>query len=182
VQEYFARLLEGRVLAAADPAKGRFRTFLIADCIRFLSHQRARALALKRGGNRQVLNIDGATAEQRYAFEPASTLTPEQIYFRAWSVTLLEEVLTKLRSEYERDGREAVFDRLKAVLTAEPDTMPYATIAAELGMTEGAVQVAVHRLRRRYGTILRREIAATVSDPSEVDDEVRALFAALETG
>jgi RNA polymerase sigma factor (sigma-70 family) len=181
VQEYFARLLEGRVLAAADPAKGRFRTFLIADCIRFLSHQRARALALKRGGNRRFLTIDRATAEQRYAFEPSSELTPEQIYDRAWTVTLLDEVLTKLRAEYQRDGRDAVFERLKEVLTAEQNSVPYATIAAELGVTEGAVQVAVHRLRRRYGAFLRREIAATLSDPSEVEDEIRALFAALET-
>jgi RNA polymerase sigma-70 factor (ECF subfamily) len=182
VQDYFARLLEGRVLAAADPAKGRFRTFLIADCIRFLSHQRARARALKRGGHRQFLTIDAARAEQRYAFEPASTLTPEQIFFRAWALTLLDEVLTKLRAEYEKDGRGAIFDRLKGVLTAEPDATPYATIAAELGMTEGAIQVAVHRLRRRYGAVLRREIAATVADPSEVDDEIHALFTALETG
>lgn len=180
-QEYFARLLQGQVLASADPAKGRFRTFLIADCIRFLAHQRARARALKRGGGRQFLTIDRAKAEQRYAFEPTSRLTPEQIYFRAWTVTLLDEVLTKLRAEYEKDGRESIFDSLKQALTGEPRSTSYATIAADLGMTDGAVGVAVHRLRRRYGAILRREIAATVCDPSEVDDEIRALFAALET-
>jgi RNA polymerase sigma-70 factor (ECF subfamily) len=180
-QEYFARLLEGQVISSADPAKGRFRTFLIADCIRFLGHQRARARALKRGGGRQFLTIDRAKAEQRFAFEPTSQLTPEQIYFRAWTVTLLDEVLSKLRAEYQRDGRELIFDRLKAALTADPRSDSYAAIAADLGMTDGAVAVAVHRLRRRYGAILRREIAATVCDPSEVDDEIRALFAALET-
>jgi RNA polymerase sigma-70 factor (ECF subfamily) len=181
VQEYFARLLQGQVLTAADPAKGRFRTFLIADCIRFLSHQRARAKALKRGGGRLCVTIDSAKAEERYAFERASQLTPEQIYFRSWAVTLLDEVLTKLRAEYQRNGRELIFDRLKEVLTAEPSSDSYATIAADLAMTDGAVAVTVHRLRRRYGTILRREIAATLCDPSEVDDEIRALFAALET-
>jgi RNA polymerase sigma-70 factor (ECF subfamily) len=181
VQEYFARLLGGHVLEAADRSKGRLRTFLIADCTRFLSHQRARARAQKRGGNRPIVSIDAAEADERYAREPGHDLTPERLYQRAWALTLLEAVLARLRAEYERGGRGAVFQRLKEVLSDGPDSVPYAVIAAELGMTEGAVQVGVHRLRRRYGALLREEIANTVADPAEVEDEIRELFAALGT-
>jgi len=179
VQEYFARLLGGHVLEAADRAKGRFRTFLIADCKRFLSHERTRARAQKRGGDRQVVSIDAGEAEGRYVREPGHDLTPERLFQRAWALTLLDAVLARLRTEYERGGKGEVFQRLKEVLTFGPDSMPYATIAAELEMTEGALQVAVHRLRRRYGDLLREEIAATVSQPEEVEDEIRELFAAL---
>jgi RNA polymerase sigma-70 factor (ECF subfamily) len=179
VQDYFARLLEGRVLAAADPAKGRFRTFLIADCKNFLSHRRVRARALKRGGNRHFFSIDAAQAEGRFAVEPADSMTPERLFLRAWALTLLDEVLNKLQAEYESDGRGALFDRLKYVLTVGANTVPYRSLAVGLGMTEGAVQAAVHRLRRRYGTILRQEIASTVSQTADVEEEIRELFAAL---
>ena len=179
VQEYFARLLGGRVLGSADRSKGRFRTFLIADCTRFLSHQRTRARALKRGGHRPIVSIDAAEADGRYLREPGHDLTPERLYQRAWALTLLEAVLARLRAEYERGGRGVVFQRLKDVLTSGPDAVPYSAIAAELGMTEGAVQVGVHRLRRRYGALLREEIATTVAEPTEVEDEIRELFAAL---
>jgi RNA polymerase sigma-70 factor (ECF subfamily) len=179
VQEYFARLLSGRVLHGADRAKGRFRTFLIADCGHFLSHQHARAQAQKRGGDRQIVSFDAGEADGRYLREPGHDLTPERLYERAWALTLLESVLARLREEYERDGRNDVFHQLKGVLTVGPDTVPYSEIARRLGVTEGAVQVAVHRLRRRYGALLRDEIAATVVQPDEVEDEIRELFAAL---
>ena len=179
VQAYFARLLEGRVLAAADPAKGRFRTFLMADCTLFLSNRRARAEAQKRGGGRVVVSIDAADAEGRFGREPAHDLTPERLFERAWALTLLDGVLDRLSAEYHRGGRGAVFDRLKVVLTDGPGAVPYAAVAADLGMTEGAVQVAAHRLRRRYGALLRQQIAATVGDPAEVEDEIRALFSAV---
>jgi RNA polymerase sigma-70 factor (ECF subfamily) len=179
VQEYFVRLLDGPVLEAADRSKGRFRTFLIADCNRFLSHQRARARAQKRGGDRQIVSIDAGEAEYRYRHEPGHDLTPEHLYRRAWALTLLESVLARLRSEYEGAARGAIFDGLKELLTVGPDSVPYATIAARLGMTEGAVQVAVYRLRRRYGALLREEIASTVAQPADVEDEIRELFAAL---
>jgi RNA polymerase sigma factor (sigma-70 family) len=179
VQEYFVRLLTGPVLEAADRSKGRFRTFLIADCTRFLSHQRARARAQKRGGDRQIFSIDAGEADSRYQHEPGHDLTAEHVYRRAWALTLLDTVLARLRAEYERAGRGEVFHRLKEVLTVGPDSVPYATIAAELATTEGAVQVAVHRLRRRYGALLREEIGCTVTQPSDVEDEIRELFAAL---
>jgi RNA polymerase sigma-70 factor (ECF subfamily) len=179
VQEYFARLLGGHVLESADRSKGRFRTFLIADFTRFLSHERARARAKKRGGDLQIVSIDAGDADVRYQHEPGHDVTPERLYRRAWALTLLEAVVARLRDEYQRGGRKAVFDRLKEVLAAEPETVRYKAIGADLGMTEGAVQVAVHRLRRRYGVLLRDEIAKTVEEPGEIEDEIRELFAAL---
>jgi DNA-directed RNA polymerase specialized sigma24 family protein len=179
VQDYFVRLLDGPVLAHADQTKGRFRTFLIADCTRFLSHQRDRARALKRGGDRQIVSIDAGEADARYSHERGHHLTPERLYLHAWAVTLLEVVLARLREEYESGGRGETFDRLKEVLTGGIDTVPYAKIAVDLGTTEGAIQAAVYRLRRRYGILLREEIATTVAHPQDVEDEIRDLFAAL---
>jgi RNA polymerase sigma factor (sigma-70 family) len=179
VQEYFVRLLEGQVLDAADRTKGRFRTFLIADCKHFLSHERVKARAMKRGGDRSIFSIDSGDADGRYTSEPSNDKTPEQSFVRAWAITLLESVLARLSSEYDKGGRSKVFERLKDVITVGLDSVPYATIAAELEMSEGAVQVAVHRLRRRYGALLREEISDTVSNPGEVEDEIRQLFSAL---
>jgi RNA polymerase sigma-70 factor (ECF subfamily) len=179
VQDYFARLLEGRVLKAADPALGRFRTFLLTDCEHFLAKQHIRAGALKRGGGSTIVSIDAAEAEGRFGREPAHDLTAERLFERTWALTLLDRVLGLLRDEYRQDGRVDVFDRLKLVLSDGPGAIRYATIASEIGTTEGAVGMAVYRLRKRYGTLLHEEIAATVGDPAEVDDEVRALLAAL---
>jgi DNA-directed RNA polymerase specialized sigma24 family protein len=179
VQEYFARLLEKGVLSSADRDRGRFRAFLMADCSYFLSHERARVSAQKWGGGRAAVSIDVRDAEGRFLSEPADGLTPEQVYERAWALALLGRVLDALRDEYARGGRGEVFERLKPVLTDGPGAVPYAEVAAALGSTEGAVQAAVHRLRRRYGDLLRGQIAATVGDPADVDDEIRSLFAAL---
>jgi DNA-directed RNA polymerase specialized sigma24 family protein len=178
-QEYFARLLEKGVLAAADQAKGRFRNFLMADCVHFLLHQRESSAAQKRGGGQPALSIDADAAEGRFGREPADQLTPEHLFERAWAMTLLDGVLGQLRADYQNDGRGELFDRLKVVLTDGPGAVAYAVIAADLKTTEGAVQVAVHRLRRRYAALLRQEIAATIGDEAEVDDEIRALFTAL---
>ncbi len=179
VQEYFVRLLDSPVLGLADRSKGRFRTFLIADCTRFLSHQRARARAQKRGGDRRVISIDAGEADARYLREPGHDLTPERLYVRAWAVALLEVVLARLREEYEQAGRLEVFLRLKEVLTGGPEALPYATIAADLGSTEAAIQAAAYRMRRRYAALVREEIAATVAQPSDVEDEIRDLFTSL---
>lgn len=179
VQEYFVRLLEGGVLGAADPHKGRFRSYLMTDCSFFLSHRRARASAGKRGGGRAPVAIDTHEAEGRFVREPSHGLTPERLFERAWAVTLLQGVLDRLREEYHGDGRGPSFDAMKAVLTDGPGAVPYREIAAGLGTTEGAIQAAVHRLRRRYAALLRERIAATVGDPSEVEDEIRDLFHAL---
>jgi RNA polymerase sigma-70 factor (ECF subfamily) len=178
-QDLFVRLLEKGVLAVADPARGRFRAFLRAVCADFLANRRDRENALKRGGGRAIVAMDSVEAEGRYAREPAHELTPERIFDRTWALTLLGRVLEQLREEYSAGGQSVTFEALSPVLTDGPRAVSYATLAARLGTTEGAVRVSVHRLRRRYGDRLREEIAATVDDPAEVDDEIRALFDAL---
>lgn len=179
-QDFFAYVLEKDLIAKADPNRGRFRSFLRAVCGYYLSDQYERKNARKRGGGRPLLTIDTNDAEGRYVREPAHWLTPDRIFDRTWALTLLGRVLDRLRQEYDDAGRITAFDELSVVLTRGPESVPYATIAERLGSSEAAVRVAVHRLRRRYGTLLRQEIAATVGDPAEVDDEIRALFALLE--
>jgi RNA polymerase sigma-70 factor (ECF subfamily) len=180
-QDFFAYVLERDLLAKADPDRGRFRSFLRAVCARYLADRHDRQNAQKRGGGRTDLPIDTLDAEDRYAREPSHDLTPERIFDRTWALTLLGRVLDHLRREYDDAGRPAAFEELCVVLTRGPESVPYGTIAGRLGISEGAVRVAVHRLRRRYGVLLRQEIAATVDDPAEVDDEIRALFVSLET-
>jgi DNA-directed RNA polymerase specialized sigma24 family protein len=180
-QEYFARLLEKGVLAAADPGKGRFRAFLRTDCGFFLADARDRRDRLKRGGAVAVLSIDAASAEGRYRVEPAGGLTPELLFDRAWAVALLEQGMGRLAAEYVGSGRADLFERLEPTLTRGPRAETYATIATRLGMTEAAVQQAALRLRKRYGALLREEVAATLDGPDEaaVEDEIRDLFTAL---
>jgi DNA-directed RNA polymerase specialized sigma24 family protein len=178
-QGYFARLLQGGTVSAADPALGRFRSFLLADCGHFLAHEREREGAARRGGGRALVSIDARDAEGRYLLEPAHQQTPERLFERDWALALLEGVLAGLRRDYERSGRGAVFEALKGVLTAGSRPVPQAELAACLGMSEAAVQVAIHRLRGRYREAVRAAIAATVTDEAEVEDELRALFAAL---
>ncbi len=178
-QAFFAALLEPGALAGVDRAKGKFRAFLLASCRHFLGHQRDHDRALKRGGGKRLLSIDARDAEGRYLREPADHLTPEALFVRRWALALLEGVLDDLRGEYTGAGKSELFDALKSTLTGDPRSAPYAEIAGRLGMTEGAVQVAVHRLRRRYRAALRARIAATVADPADIEEEIRDLFAAL---
>jgi RNA polymerase sigma factor (sigma-70 family) len=180
-QEFFSRLLEKHYLKAADPARGRFRSFLLASLKHFLSNERDRANAVKRGGRATVIPLEFENAEGRYSREPPDHETPETVYERRWALTLLERTVARLRSEFEAAGKEAVFTRLEGHLTGEQETLPYADLGAALGMSEGAVKVAVHRLRRRFGALLREEIAETVGDPAQVDDEIRDLFRALKS-
>jgi DNA-directed RNA polymerase specialized sigma24 family protein len=175
-QGFFARLIEKGTLAAADPVKGRFRAFLLADCAFFLADARDREAALKRGGGVRFVPID---AEGRYRVEPIDDLTPERHFDRAWALSLLAAVVDRLRAEFASAGKLDTFEALKVVLTDGPRAMPYADLARRLGATEGAVQVAAHRLRKRYKALIREQIAATVDDPAEVEDEIRDLFAAL---
>ncbi len=180
-QEYFAGLLERGAVAAADPTKGRFRSFLLADCTHFLAHRREHDRALKRGGGLALLSLsmDTHDAEVRYLREPSHQDTPERLFERDWALAMLEAVLARLRGEYHDSGRGEVFEALKVALSEGPRSIRQAELAARLGTTEGAVQVAVHRLRKRYRAMVREAIAATVADASEVEDEIRALFAAL---
>ena len=178
-QDFFARLLEKKSFAGADPARGRFRSFLLAALKHFLANEWDKARAQKRGGGQVLIPIDVATAETSGGFEPADHLTAEKIFEQRWALTLLEHVLGRLRAEYVRDGKENLFDQLKPTLTEASRTVGYAEIATRLGTTAGAVKVAVHRLRQRYREVLRAEIADTVTSPAEVEDEIRNLFAAL---
>jgi RNA polymerase sigma factor (sigma-70 family) len=180
-QEFFARLLEKHYLRDADPARGRFRSFLLASLKHFLSNERDRESAVKRGGRVSIVPLEVETAEGMYQREPPDADTPEKVFERRWALTLLGRTLSRLREEFEASGRGAMFGRLEGYLTGETETVPYADLARDVGMTEGAVKVAVHRLRRRFGVLLRDEIAETVSDPAQVDEEIRELFRVLTT-
>ena len=180
-QEYFARLLENPVFAAADPARGRFRGFLRTDCGYFLAGVRDRDRAQKRGGDQKAVSIDTRDAEGRYLSEPADDLTPDRLFDRAWGLTLLGRALDRLAAQYLATGRAQLFERLQGVLAGDSRTLPYAEIARDLGLTEAAVQQAASRLRKRYRQTLRDEIAGTLDDPTEeaIESEIRDLFDAL---
>ncbi len=178
-QEFFARLLEKKQLAGADPARGRFRSFLLASLKHFLANEWDRARAQKRGGGQTLIPMDIRTAETVCGGEPADPSTADKAFDRRWALTLLEQVLRRLREEHVRDGREKLFEELKPTLTEVSRSVRYVEIATRLGTTEGAVKEAVHRLRQRYREVLRSEIADTVASPNEVEDEIRNLFAAL---
>ena len=178
-QEFFARLLEKKFLAGVNESRGRFRSFLLASLKHFLANEWRRARAQKRGGGQIPISIDRMAAETTCHFELADQITPEKVYERRWALTLLDRVLRRLREEFVRDGREKLFEQLKPTLTEASRTVAYAEIARRLDTTEGAVKVAVHRLRQRYREQLRLEIAETVAGPAEVEDELRNLFAAL---
>jgi RNA polymerase sigma-70 factor (ECF subfamily) len=178
-QGFFAQLIEKHYLGDVRQERGRFRSFLLAAMKHFLAKQRDRAKAQKRGGGRRVISLDVAEAETRYALEAPDRLTPERLFDRRWALTLLERVLDRLRGEYRASNRQAQFDRFQPYLTGEGRTLPYRQLAGELGMNEGAIKVAVHRMRKHYRELLREEIAATVSSPEEVEDELNDLFHAL---
>jgi DNA-directed RNA polymerase specialized sigma24 family protein len=178
-QSFFALLLEKHYLRAADRHRGKFRSFLLAAFKHFLSKEKDRARAHKRGGGRTHFSLDFAAGENRYGLEPSHEMTPERLYERRWALTALDWVLARLRAEAVRAGKEASFDRLKGFLTGEGDMTSYRQAADELGSTEGAVKVAAHRLRRRFRELLLAEIAQTVAKPQDVGDELRHLFAAL---
>jgi DNA-directed RNA polymerase specialized sigma24 family protein len=178
-QGFFARIIEKGDIASADRSRGRFRSFLLTACQHFLSNERDRDRAKKRGGGQRPLSIDVVTAEGRYERALAHSETPERLYERQWCLTLLAGVVDDLRAEYAAAGKEEVFDRLKDYLTVDEGAGSHADAARDLGMTPGAVKVAVHRLRRRYREALLTHVAATVESPRDVEDEIRHLLATL---
>jgi RNA polymerase sigma factor (sigma-70 family) len=178
-QEFFTRFLAKEYFGRADPALGRFRSFLLACLKNFLAEQRRQARRLKRGGGRTTISWDSQTAEERYRLEPADPVTPEQVYDRRWALTLLETALGRLTEEQSTAGKEEVFTQLKDCLWGEGRETGYAAMAARLGLTEGAVKVAVHRLRRRFRDLLREEVAHTVAADAEVDEELRHLIGVI---
>jgi RNA polymerase sigma factor (sigma-70 family) len=178
-QAFFAGLLAKHGLCLADPKRGKFRSFLLVALKHFLANERARATAQKRGGGRKILSLNLEDAENRYALEPSVELSPEKVFERSWALTVLERTMARLKSEADNAKKQKQFDCLKVYLTAEKDSVPYEKVATELQITEGAVRVAVHRLRRRYRDLLRDEIAQTVTNENQIDEEIRDLFAAL---
>ena len=178
-QEFFARLLEKNWLGAADRERGRFRTFLIMAVKRFLANEWDKSQAARRGGGQSFVPLDTKFAEERYLADTSPALSPDHLYERRWALTLLARALTRLRQEYEVDGRGADFACLKNYLTADRGAIPYSEIARELGASEGASRVAVHRLRKRYREVFRETVADTVSSADEVDTEVRYVIEVL---
>ncbi len=176
-QAFFADLLGRDFLGRVDQSRGRFRSFLLASLEHFLSRERDKAYTLKKGGGRVALSLDTREAEDRYQHEPEDQLTPDRAFERRWGLTVLERTMERLRAE--ASGQSERFDRFRLFLTGSGGAH-YREVASDLGMTETAVKAAVHRLRQRYGQLLRQEIADTVADPAEVDDEVRYLLGVLQ--
>lgn len=177
-QAFFATLLEKDYLADADRERGRFRAFLLTAVARFASKERDKAAAQKRGGGRAALSLDFDSGERRYQHEPVDDWTPERIFARRWALTLLDRTLATLRKDHAEAGKLPLFEALKVFLTGEAGP-PLRQVAEKLGMTEGAVKVAIHRLREKYRESLRAEIAQTVATQEDVDDELAFLLAAL---
>ena len=180
-QAFFARLLERNAVAAVAPEKGRFRSFLLASLNHFLSDEWDKARAQKRGGGK-VISFDLQSAETQMGVIPVENFTPEKAFEHRWAITLLEQVYQRLDAEYRAQGKGLLFDTLRATLAGASNAAPYVELAKPLGLSEGAVKVAVHRLRQRYRTLLRETIADTVSTPGEVEDELRYLFRTLTGG
>jgi len=180
-QAFFTQLLEKNDLVTVDPNRGRFRSWLLACLKHFQVNERVRAHAQKRGGGVTELSIDATDAEGRYQLEPSHHLTADKLYERRWTLALLDRAHENLRAECEREGekKRAQFEALKGALMGEPDE-PYALVAARLGMTEGAVKVAAHRLQKRHRALVHAEIADTVERPEDVAGEIRGLLANLD--
>jgi RNA polymerase sigma-70 factor (ECF subfamily) len=178
-QEFLARLLARNYLRVADRNRGKFRSFLLGTLEHFLAREWTKARAQKRGGGRPLFSLDEVDAENRYRLEPAHELTADRIFDRRWATTLLERAMARLREVYAADDKGNLFARLEVFLTGNAPETSYVEMAASLKMSEGALKVAVHRLRQRYGELVRDEIAQTVATPEEADEELRYLAALL---
>lgn len=179
VQAFFARFLAKNYLEGLSAERGRFRAFLLASLKNFLINEWKKSQRLKRGGGDTVLSLDWETADTKFQVADTTEPSPDKAFDREWAVTLLATVIERLRAECAADGKAKQFDQLKIFLTAGKGVVPHADVARSLGMDEGAVRVVVHRLRKRYRELLRDEIAHTLSDPAQVDEEMRALFGAF---
>jgi RNA polymerase sigma factor (sigma-70 family) len=179
VQGFFLRLLDGQGLTLVRPERGRFRSFLLASLKHFMIGEHDRAHATKRGGGVPPLDLDVTVAEGRYALESRDDLDPERLYERRWALTIVQQARVRLRSACARSGKGRIYDQLQDYITGEADDVPCREAAAALGMSEGAVRVAIHRLRRKLRDLVREEIAHTVQDPAAVDEELRFLLRTL---
>jgi RNA polymerase sigma factor (sigma-70 family) len=179
-QGFFAQLLERRSLDAVRKEKGRLRSYLLGALKYFLADEQRRAMAIKRGSGLRPIPLEELRADERIEMEPADPVTAEMIYERRWALTVLDQVLSRLKDEYREAGNAALFDSLKQLLPDEPGSPSQAEIAAQLGMTENAVRQAFYRFRQRYQSLLREEIAHTVATPADIEDELRHLIAVIE--
>ena len=179
-QGFFAQLLERRKFSAIREEKGRLRSFLLGALKYFLADEQRRAMAIKRGKGQRLIPLEELRADKRIDMEPADPVTAEMIYERRWALTVLEQVLDRLKNEYQSAGNTGLFDSLKQLLPDEPGSPSQAEIAAQLGMTENALRQAFYRFRQRYQSLLREEIANTVATPGDIEDELRHLIAVLE--
>lgn len=179
-QEFFARLLQRDFLHNVAREKGRFRSFLLTALKNFLATEWRRGQTAKRGGGQAFLSWEQLQAENEHAHEPVSEVTPEDLYARRWALRVMEEAIARLREEFVSAGKAEHFERLKPWLASEGSRDDYAAVAGQIGVSPGAVGVAVHRLRRRFAEVLRAVVAHTVATPEEVEDEVRFLARALQ--
>ncbi len=177
-QSFFAYLLEKRLLTKADPDCGRFRSFLLGSLKNFMANEWRRASAEKRGADRTI-SFDAQDAEDRYAVEPVEVRNPQSLYEQAWAVAVLDQAMSLLESEYVGAGKQAIFEQLTPCLQGDRQPSTYAEIGRALAMSDGAVKVAVHRLRQRYRELVRASVANTVADPLEVDGELSHLMDVL---
>lgn len=180
VQSFFSSLLERKAMALAEPERGRFRSFLLTSFRRFLANEHERRSAQKRGGGSRPLPLDFTIGESRCLLEPRDELTAERLYERQWVTTLLERVFDQLRQAMIRMGRGDQFEALAPFLAGASRDIPYAEAARRLGLSEGATMVAAHRLRLRYRQMLRAEIAQTLSNPDDVEEEIHRLFTCFD--
>jgi DNA-directed RNA polymerase specialized sigma24 family protein len=180
-QAFFALLIERNYLLDADPKRGRFRSFLLAALKHFLADEWDRAHALKRGGGQAPISIDLEEAEEWHMLAAVEQATPENLYERRWALSLLENVMSKLRAEFSDAGKAGEFDRLSTFLNRDSESVRYDPLAEEMGISSGALRMSVHRMRRRYRSLLRAEIAEIVSGPEEIDEELRFLLSVLST-
>jgi RNA polymerase sigma-70 factor (ECF subfamily) len=178
-QEFFERLLSKNWLAKAAPEAGRFRTFLLTALNRFLANEYDRTHALKRGGGTQILPLDGTAAEAEYQRELPTAESPDKLFERRWALALLDQALNRLRQEIVAAGKGPQLEVLNPFLSREPEHQEYEEIAAQLGMSRSGVAVTVYRLRQRCREVLRDEVAATLADPSQIDEEMRYILTAL---
>jgi RNA polymerase sigma-70 factor (ECF subfamily) len=179
VQGFFAVLLEKDYLAQVDRDRGRFRAFLKTAFAHYTAKEREKARAQKRGGDLLHLSLDFEQGEERYSLEPADATTPDAVFERRWALTMLDRVVARLKTEFSAAGKQELFTALLPFVAGGAPLPTHRDTAESLGMTEGAVKVAVHRLRKRYRTLLREAVADTVSDPADVDAELHHLIAAL---
>jgi RNA polymerase sigma factor (sigma-70 family) len=178
-QAFFTRLLEKKTLSAANRDRGKFRCFLLASMKHFLANESDRRKAQKRGGHLQLISFDAAVFEERYVGEASDDLSPERLFDRRWATTLLKLVLDELRRQLITEGKVKFFDRVKGHLAGEESELSHRELSAAVGMSEAALKVAIHRLRRRYGKLIRQHIGQTVGSPAEVEDELKHLLAAV---